>query len=79
MLPRDAGHPRLGPSHVVKTSMNLYCGVRTVGIDDGLACLSRQLVGPIKENLLGSPKEFNSLVVPAVAVCIAAQAASRLS
>ena len=54
--------------------MNLYCGVRTVGIDDGLACLSRQLVGPIKENLLGS-----ILVVPAVAVRVAAQAASRLS
>ena len=37
VLPRDAGHPRLAPSHVVKTSMNLYCGVRTVGIDGGLA------------------------------------------
>ena len=49
-------------SHVVKTSMNLYSGVRTVGIaiNDGLAWLS-------------------SWVVPAVTVCIAAQAASRLS
>ena len=56
------GRQLVVPSHVVKTSMNLYSGVRTVGIaiNDGLAWLS-------------------SWVVPAVTVCIASQAASRLS